>query len=393
MEKRVFLVVLDGFGVGASEDAGLFGDEGSNTLENVNKQVSLKIPTLKAMGLTTIDGLHLKKESNILGAYGKMRELSKGKDTTTGHFEMMGIISKVAMPTFPNGFPAEIVKKLESAFGTKILGNCVASGTQIIQDLGEEHLKTGYPIVYTSADSVLQIATHTSVVPLSKLYDYCQKARDIMQGKFAVGRVIARPFEGVAGNFVRINEGRKDFSLIPDKNNSMQRLFDAGVNVVSVGKISEIFADQAITKKYLNHNNQDAIKVSLQLQDDMKSGFAFINFVDTDMLYGHRNNVKGYASSLEQTDDFLSRFIPKMQTDDILILTGDHGNDPTTPSTDHSREFTPILVVGNNVNKNLDLGILNGFDNIGKLVESYLLGTKSSIGDIVLKKWFDIYIW
>ena len=385
MKKRVFLFVLDGFGVGASEDAYKFHDEGSNTFENLASKVELNIPTLSKLGLKNIDGLHFAKEDNILGAYGKMRELSQGKDTTTGHFEMMGIISKQPMPTYPNGFPKEIIDKLEAGFGTKVMGNKVASGTQIIQELGDEHLKTGYPIVYTSADSVLQIATHTDIYPLEKLYELCAKAREIMSGKDAVGRVIARPFYGTSGNYVRLNDGRRDYSLIPDKNNTMQRLFDNNINVVSVGKISEIFADQAITKKYVNHNNKDSLVATTQIQDELESGFVFINLVDTDMLFGHRNDINGYASSLEQTDKYLAGFIDKMKDDDILMVTGDHGNDPTTPSTDHSREFTPLLIYGKKVKENVNLGILDGFDNVGKFVEDYLLDKKSNIGEKVWK--------
>lgn len=386
MGKRVFLFVLDGFGVGASEDANKFGDEGSNTLENVNTQIPLNIPTLKKLGLTSIDGLHFPKESAILGAYGKMREQSIGKDTTTGHFEMMGLVTKTPRPTFPNGFPDEVVEKLEQAFGTKILGNVVASGTQIIQDLGEEHLKTGYPIVYTSADSVLQIACHTDIVPLEKLYDYCKKAREIMNGKYEVGRVIARPFTGTINHFERINEGRRDYSVIPDKNNTMEHLIEAKKDVIAVGKISDIFAGKSISQNYPSHNNKDALNSTQEILNKHFEGLCFINLVDTDMLYGHRNDVSGYAKSLEDTDQFLSKFLPEMKPDDVLMLTGDHGNDPTTPSTDHSREFTPILIYGKNVKQNVNLGILNGFYNIGQLIEEYLLGKPAEIGEKIWKK-------
>lgn len=386
MGKRVFLFVLDGFGVGASEDANKFGDEGSNTLENVNAQIPLNIPTLKKLGLTSIDGLHFPKKSAILGAYGKMREQSIGKDTTTGHFEMMGLVTKTPRPTFPNGFPDEVVEKLEQAFGTKILGNVVASGTQIIQDLGEEHLKTGYPIVYTSADSVLQIACHTDVVPLEKLYDYCKKAREIMNGKYEVGRVIARPFMGTINHFERINEGRRDYSVIPDKNNTMEHLIEAKKDVIAVGKISDIFAGKSISQNYPSHNNKDALNSTQGILNKHFEGLCFINLVDTDMLYGHRNDVSGYAKSLEDTDQFLSKFLPEMKPDDVLMLTGDHGNDPTTPSTDHSREFTPILIYGKNVKQNVNLGILNGFYNIGQLIEEYLLGKPAEIGEKIWKK-------
>lgn len=385
--KRIFVFVLDGFGIGASDDAAEYGDVGSNTFENIDKMCKLNIPNLTKLGIKNIDGLSFEKQNNIIGSYGKLRELSKGKDTTTGHFEMMDIISKRPMPTFPNGFPDDLIKKLEKAFGTKILANKVASGTTIIQEFGEEHIKTGFPIIYTSADSVLQIATHIDVVSEQKLYEYCQIARDIMQDEYAVGRVIARPFKGTFPNFERINEKRKDFALIPDKNNTMQRLYDVNIPVIAVGKISEIFAGRAITKSYLNHNNADAIKISLELEKEDNYGFVFVNLVDTDMLYGHRNNVEGYAKSIEQTDKFLGEFIPKMKSEDILIVTGDHGNDPTTLSTDHSREFTPFLCHGNCVKSGVNLGTIDGFNQIGLFVEDYLLNKNNSIiGEKIWKK-------
>ena len=386
MGKRLFLFVVDGFGVGESEDAYKFHDEGSNTFENVNAKVPLRLPNLTALGLKNIDGLHFNNNCDIIGVYGKLREKSAGKDTTTGHHEMMGIVRDTPMPTFPNGFPEEIIIKLENAFKTKVLGNCVASGTEIINRLGDQHIKTGYPIVYTSADSVLQIATHIDVVPLEKLYEYCQLARDIMKGDFAVGRVIARPFKTGQNGFERLNENRKDFSVIPDKNNTMQKLFDAGIKVVSVGKISEIFADKAISQKYLNHNNADAMIASKQIQKSLDDGFVFVNLVDTDMLYGHRNDVLGYANALEEIDKFAGEFIKVMKDDDIVIFTGDHGNDPTTPSTDHSREFAPLVMYGKNIKAGINLGVLDGFDNIGRFIEYYFLGTKSEIGELIWKK-------
>lgn len=386
MKKRVFLFVIDGFGVGECEDSKDFHDEGSNTLENINKYVPLKLPLLSKLGLKNIDGLHFEKNANVLGAYGKLKELSRGKDTTTGHFEMMGIISKQPMPTYPNGFPDEVIDRLERVFGTKILGNKVASGTQIINELGDEHIKSKYPIVYTSADSVLQIATHTDIYSLDELYKLCEKARAVMTGKDAVGRVIARPFHGKSGNYERLNNDRRDFSVIPDKNNTMQRLFDSGINVFAVGKIGDIFANQAITKSYVSHNNQDAMKDIVNIQKNIDEGFVFINLVDTDMLFGHRNDVVGYANSLEETDRFLCDFVENMKKDDILIVTGDHGNDPTTPSTDHSREYVPLLIFGERIKQNTNLGILDGFGNIGQFVEEYFLDKKSKLGELVWKK-------
>lgn len=387
MSKRVFLFVIDGFGVGETEDAKDFGDVGSNTFLNITKKTNIVIPTLNQMGLSNIDGLNLDKTSNILGAFGKLREKSKGKDTTTGHFELMGIINKNGMPTFSTGFPKEVIDKLELIFNNKILGNCVASGTQIIQDYGDEHCKTGSPIIYTSSDSVLQVACHIDKVPLEQLYNYCQQIRDVMIGKFAIGRVIARPFTTVNGKYERLNNDRKDFSLIPNKNNTMQKLYDAKKDVISVGKISDIFAHQSITKDYPSHNNTDAFRDVDKLININFNGLAFINLVDTDMVYGHRNDYIGYAKCLENIDSYLSNFISQMRKDDILIVTGDHGNDPTTPSTDHSREFTPVLIYGNNVKSNINLGTLDGFDQVGCFIEDYLLQNKKSlIGDKVWKK-------
>lgn len=387
MNKRVFLIVLDGFGIGAADDAADFGDVGSNTFENINKKVPLNLPTLTKLGLKNIDGLNFDKYNNVIGSYAKLREISKGKDTTTGHFEFVGIVSKQGMPLFPNGFPKPVVDKLEEMFGKKILGNCVASGTKIIEELGDEHIKTGRPIVYTSADSVLQIACHTDVVSLQQLYDYCQKAREFMSGEYAVGRVIARPFATIDGKYTRLNNDRKDFALVPDKNNTMQRLCDAGFDVVSVGKISDIFAKQSITADYPSHNNAEALRDLDIIKNIDYNGLIFVNLVDTDMLYGHRNDYAGYANCLENTDKYLSKFITELKDNDVLIITGDHGNDPTTSSTDHSREFTPLLVYGKNIKQNVNLGTLDGFNNIGNFIEDYLMGNqKSLIGEKVWKK-------
>lgn len=385
--KRVFLIVIDGLGVGYSEDANLFGDVGSNTFLNVINNYNANLPTLTSLGIKNIDGLNLNGNREIIGNYGKLREISMGKDTTTGHFEMMGIVNKQPMPTFPNGFPKEVVERLEAAFGAKLLGNKVASGTQIIDELGEEHCKTGSPIVYTSADSVLQIACHVDIIPIEKLYDMCKKAREIMGGQYAVGRVIARPFAGKTGDFYRLGDLRKDYALIPDKNNAMYRLVAEGKDVVAVGKISDIFANQSITQNYASHNNIDAIKDTLNLVNKDINGLIFVNLIDTDMIYGHRNDIKGYAECLEKIDSFLNELIGKLNTDDILIVTGDHGNDPSTESTDHSREFTPLLIYGKSLKTGSNLGVLNGFNNIGEFIEDYLLNNKKSlIGELLWRK-------
>ena len=373
MDKRVFLFVIDGFGIGESEDAKDYGDVGSNTFEHIFQKTNVTLPTLTKLGLTNIDGMNFDKRADVIGTYGKLRELSKGKDTTTGHFEMMGLINKNGLPTFPNGFPKDVVNKLEKAFGTKILGNYASSGTEIIEKLGNEHIETGYPIVYTSGDSVLQIACHTDIISLDTLYDYCKKAREIMSGDYAVGRIIARPFTTLDGHFVRQNNLRKDFALTPDKNNTMQRLVDADKEVIAVGKISDIFDNQSITKNYPSHSNDVALKDVSEIASMDFSGLVFINLVDTDMLYGHRNDFYGYAQCLKDFDNYLHNFIQQMKENDIVIVTGDHGNDPTTASTDHSREFVPILIYGKNYTKNLNLGTLNGFNVVGNVVEDYLL--------------------
>ena len=386
MGKRVFLFVIDGLGVGASEDAHLYGDENSNTLKNVLAKTNVSLPTLSSLGMLNLVA-DAENKTVASGSYAKMRELSKGKDTTTGHFEMMGIVNKQGMLTYPNGFPKRIVDKLENAFGAKLLGNCVASGTKIIEQLGDEHIKTGCPIVYTSADSVLQIACHTDVVPLQKLYEMCERARDIMCGEHAVGRVIARPFATINGRFERLNNDRKDFALVPDKNNTMQRLVDAGKSVFAVGKIFDIFAGKGITDNFSSHNNADALDDVNLIANKNFEGLVFINLVDTDMLYGHRNDFDGYAKCLKNFDYYLNEFlISKLSNDDVVIIVGDHGNDPTTVSTDHSREFTPMVVFGKNVKSNIDLGTIDGFDIVGKLVEEYLLNkAKSQTGEKIWK--------
>ena len=362
---RVFLMVLDSFGVGEAPDADLFGDRGSHTLRSCTESKNYKIENLKKLGLYNIDNIGVfEKYDNVIGSYGKMQELSKGKDTTTGHWELMGIISNQAMPTFPNGFPDEFIKKFEEAIGTKVLCNKVYSGTEVIKDYGEEHLKTGYPIVYTSADSVFQIACHESF-GLDKLYKYCEIARDLLQGDLAVGRVIARPFVGEVGSFERTSN-RHDYSLVPSYN-VLNYLKDNGKDVISIGKISDIFATSGITEAVRTTGNTDGLnKTSEYLNKDFE-GVCFVNLVDFDMLYGHRNDIDGYALALTEVDNWLSGFMANMRKDDILIMTADHGCDPKTISTDHSREFVPVLVYGKNIKPN-NLGIRNGFVDLGKTI-------------------------
>lgn len=387
MEKRVFLLVIDGFGVGASPDAYKYGDEGSNTFLNLCNLRHLELPTLTKLGLKNIDGIELDHSEKVDGIFARLQEKSAGKDTMTGHFEMMGVISEVAMPTYPNGFPNDVIEQLEKAWGVEIIGNCVASGTEIIKQLGQEHLETKKPIVYTSADSVLQIATHTDVYSLDSLYDFCEKARKIMAGKHAVGRVIARPFKTENGQFVRINTARRDYALSPSKPNTMSKLVDNGYDVIGVGKISDIFNHENITKTYENHTNLESIEVTKMLSTQNFNGLCFVNLVDTDMLYGHRNDIEGYAKSLEQTDKALEQIIQNLNEQDFVIVTGDHGNDPTTESTDHSREYTPLLVYSKQISHSKNLGTLNGFDSIGKFVEKLFgLSDESKVYNAIFTK-------
>lgn len=363
--KRIFLMVLDSFGVGEAPDADLFGDVGSHTLRSISESKEYKVENLKKLGLYNIDEVNVfDKYDNVIGSYGKMKELSKGKDTTTGHWEMMGIISEVPMPTFPDGFPEDFIKEFETAIGTKVLCNKVYSGTEVIKDYGDEHVKTGYPIVYTSADSVFQIACHEDIVPLEKLYDYCKIARNLLKGELGVGRVIARPFIGKE-SYER-TPNRHDFSLVPSYN-VLNYLKDNGKDVIAVGKISDIFAGSGITSSVRTTGNTDGLNKTLELQNKDFDGLCFINLVDFDMLYGHRNDVDGYARAMSEVDTFLNKFIPNMRDDDMLIITADHGCDPKTVSTDHSREFVPLLVYGKNVKSN-NLGIRNGFIDLGKTI-------------------------
>ncbi len=369
--KRVFVAVLDSFGIGASADAAEFGDSGANTFAAVVKSKNFDCPVLKKLGLFNIDGVDCgEKEEKPSATHVRLVEISKGKDTTTGHWEMAGVISKTPFPTFPNGFPEEIVKKLESAFCCEILCNRPYSGTKVIEDFGKQHLKTGCPIVYTSADSVLQIACHEDVVPLEKLYEMCRKAREIMQGKFGVGRIIARPFKGDVGGFYRTSN-RHDFSLEPPKNNLLQILKEKQFDVVSIGKISDIFAGSGITKSLPSNGNVDGLEKILEVQKQDFNGLCFLNLCDFDMLYGHRNDIDGYAKALSQADGYIGKFIDNMRADDVLIITADHGCDPSTESTDHSREDVPCLIYFKGIGVQ-NLGVKKGFNHIGATVLKFL---------------------
>ena len=384
--KRIFIIVLDSFGIGEMPDAAYFGDTGSNTLRSISKIKCFSIPYLLKLGIGNIDGVDfLEASPSPIGAYARLSERSKGKDTTTGHWEIAGIVSDTPMPTYPGGFPSEVLDEFCKAIGKeKVLCNLPYSGTKVINDYGEEHLKTGYPIVYTSADSVFQIATHTDIVPLETLYDYCKKAREILVGKHGVGRVIARPFTGSAPEFTRTAD-RRDFSLEPPKPTMLDFISKAGLDTIAVGKIRDIFAGIGITEAIPTHSNDEGMKEALSIVDRDFRGLCFINLVDFDMLYGHRNDIDGYARAISEFDAFLPSFIEKMKEDDLLIITADHGCDPATESTDHSREYVPLLMIGNKI-KSIDLGTLSGFSHIAATVCDLLNVNYSAEGESLADK-------
>lgn len=372
MKKRVFVIVLDSFGVGELPDAADFGDEGSHTLRSVAGRPEFNCPNLEKLGLFNIEGCQVgghRGVENPLAAFGRMAERSSGKDTTTGHWEIAGLISTQAMPTYPDGFPPEIIEEFEKRCGRRVLCNKPYSGTQVIADFGEEHLKTGDLIVYTSGDSVFQIAAHESIVPLEELYRYCKIAREILCGEHAVGRVIARPFGG-EHPFIRI-AGRHDYSLEPHGETMLDRLKAQGFDVISVGKISDIFAGRGITEGYPTKSNKEGMERAISLQDKDFSGLCFVNLVDFDSSFGHRNDPAGYARALTEFDLQLGEFLPRMREDDLLIITADHGCDPITPSTDHSREYVPVLMLGAKVVPH-DIGTTDGFMFVANTVENYL---------------------
>jgi len=366
--NRVFLIVLDSVGIGALPDAHKYGDEGSNTLGNTAKAVGgMNLPNMDRLGLNRVLAYKGGSNPEVIGQYGRMAEASAGKDTTTGHWEMMGIILEKAFPTYPDGFPTEILEAFEKAIGTKTLGNKAASGTVIIDELGEEHMKTGYPIVYTSADSVFQIAAHEEIIPIERLYEMCEIARDILVGDHAVGRVIARPFEGEPGAFKRTTK-RHDYSLKPIESTVLDRLKEKGINTFGIGKIYDIFAGEGISKSFSSGSNAEGMEVMGNLiQDRGWQGLAFVNLVDFDMLYGHRNNPEGYAKALEEFDQWLGTIIPEVSEEELLIITADHGCDPTTESTDHSREYVPLLVYQKGMEAK-NLGTRETFSDIGATI-------------------------
>ena len=366
--KRLFLIVLDSVGIGEMPDAAAFGDEGSNTMRAA-VEAGAVLPNLKKLGLFNIDGMEswTSGEDQPTGAFGRMTEASQGKDTTIGHWEIAGDISPRPLPTFPNGFPPEIIQKFERLTGRKVICNKPYSGTQLLLDYGPEHVRTGALMVYTSADSVFQVAAHEEIVPVEQLYEYCQMARDMLTGNDAVGRVIARPFVGEYPNYTR-TANRRDFSLLPPRPTMLNSLEDAGYESIGVGKIYDIFAGSGITRKIKTKNNTDGIQKTLELLESDFSGLGFVNLVDFDMVYGHRNDAPGYARALMEFDSALPAIQKRMREGDLLMITADHGCDPSTPSTDHSREYTPLLAWSGGIRPGANIGTRRTFADIGATV-------------------------
>ncbi len=388
MAKRVFLIVLDSFGIGEEPDAAKFGDHGVNTLRSVSGSPAFAAPNLTQLGLFNIDGVGCGTPVSVpSGAFARLQERSNGKDTTIGHWEIAGLVSPKALPTYPNGFPDEVIREFSQKTGRGVLCNKPYSGTEVIKDYGEEHLRTGSLIVYTSADSVFQIAAHEAVVPLEELYRDCQIAREMLQGDHGVGRVIARPFVGTnAANFKRTSN-RHDFSITPPRATMLDEISAAGLDIIAVGKINDIFAGRGATRAIRTKNNDDGMRVTLSLAAEDFHGLAFINLVDFDMLYGHRRDIPGYAAAISAFDRWLPGFLAQLKRDDLLMITADHGCDPAyLATTDHTREYVPWLITGQAVQPGVNLGTLQGFGNIAATVCAALNVPTQADGESQLAK-------
>lgn len=365
---KFVLIVIDSFGIGEMPDANSFGDIGSNTYLNILNKCNLSLPNMEKLGLKNIDGINLSSGKTI-GNFARLQEKTFAKDTTAGHYEICGVVMKNPYPTFPNGFPNELLNKIKKETGVEFLGNKVASGTEIINTLGKEHLKSRKPILYTSADSVLQIASHTDVYSVEELYNLCEKIRKICNIPFNVGRIIARPFAtNENGEFYRL-DSRKDYALSCPNENLLDKLSKNNFDTICIGKIEDIFNYRGISESYHSRNNKDGLEEIIKhtKRRDI-NGLIFANLNDTDMLYGHRNDYIGYANALKEIDNAIPEIIENLDNDDILLITADHGCDPTTPSTDHSREYVPLLIYGKNLKNNVNLGTLNGLDNINNAI-------------------------
>ena len=370
MIKRVFLIVLDSFGIGAAPDAAEFGDAGANTLGSIAGHAAFDAPNLTRLGLFNIEGVCCGQAAAApAGAFARLRERSLGKDTTIGHWEIAGLVSDHPLPTYPEGFPEEVIREFEEKTGRRVLCNRPYSGTEVIRDYGEEHMRTGALIVYTSADSVFQIAAHEDVVPVPELYRICEIARGMLQGKHCVGRVIARPFVGSCAADFKRTANRHDYSLLPPRPSMLDELKAAGRTVIGVGKIHDIFAGQGTTETIRTKNNADGMRVTMELADRAFEGLAFVNLVDFDMTYGHRRDIPGYAAAVTEFDRWLPGFMDKLGPEDLVMITADHGCDPGyLATTDHTREYVPWLIAGKAVKPGVDLGTLAGFDHIAATV-------------------------
>lgn len=371
MINRAIIIVLDSFGVGELPDANIYGDEGSNTLKGIYSNTKLNIPNLKKLGLYNIENIGIEeKEENVIGAYGKAIEKSKGKNSPVGHWEIAGFVTEKPFTTYPNAFPEKLIQRFIKETGIKgILCNKKGSGTDFLKEYGEEHIKTGYPIIYTSADSVFQIAAHEDIIPVKELYKICMIAREILnEPEYNVGTVIARPFVGTnASDFTR-TYNRKDFEFEDFGRTMLDILKENSRDVVSIGKISDLFSMRGITKSIHTSGNTDGIQKIIEEIKTNSNGLIFANLVDFDMLYGHRNNIEGYAKALEEFDEAIPKIIDNLKNDDLLIITADHGCDPSTPSTDHSREYIPILVYGKKIKQNVNIGIRDTYADISATI-------------------------
>jgi phosphopentomutase len=383
--RRVIWIVLDSVGIGEMPDAAKYGDVGSDTLGNIARQRPLHLPNFCELGLANIKPLTgLARAEKPSGAYGKCALASPGKDTTTGHWEMAGIHLEKPFPVFPHGFPREVLDEFEHRIGRHSIGNKAASGTEIIKELGEEHVRTGSPIVYTSADSVFQVAAHEEVIPLFELYKICETAREILHGPYEVGRVIARPFTGELGSFTRTTN-RHDYAVPPPKGMLLDQLAERDIDVYSVGKIFDVFLGRGIREYVKTKSNTDGLAKTIEAMEEVDRGMIFVNLVDFDQQYGHRNDVEGYARALEEVDAWLPEFQSKLRPEDLAIFTADHGCDPTTPSTDHSREYVPLLAFGPAVKHGVNLGTRGSLSDIGQTVAENF-GAKIVVGESFLSQ-------
>lgn len=364
---RVILIVIDSAGVGELPDAAVYGDKGSNTIGNIHRQVPLEVPTLRTLGLARIVDIGGAPDEPALGAFGRMAERSPGKDSVTGHWEIAGLVLDRPFPTFPDGFPAEMIEEFEKRIGRGVLANKAASGTAIIDELGDEHVRTGKPIVYTSADSVFQIAAHEDVVPIEELYRWCEVAYDIAGKRAGIGRVIARPFVGAPGAWKR-TANRRDYSLMPFAPTLLDVVKEKGLAVVAIGKIEDLFAGRGMTSAVHTVSDDAGMDEIERAMETTGRGLIFANLVDFDTVHGHRNDVAGYAANLERFDNRLAGLLPRLRPTDMLVVTADHGNDPTTPSTDHSREHVPVMIAGGQILGNVDIGTRPTYADLGQTI-------------------------